>query len=199
MDAANRWMLELPTFENGFTFNDQVAQLLLTIVLIFVGLMLTYVGLRVVKTAVLMAIAGLCGWGGVILVNQLTSPGELLEMVFFVTIAFFGTCGCYFLSILWNWLLAKLGIHGSPERRLWAITPILGGAGLGLVVWLRVYRWVPLAVALAVFFMVTGYLLQRRSRHRRRAFHTYDEIYRMKQKEGADCAGSKSKGTEIPS
>lgn len=48
MDAANRWLLELPTFENGFTFNDQVAQLLLTIVLIFVGLMLTYVGLRVV-------------------------------------------------------------------------------------------------------------------------------------------------------
>ena len=198
MDAANRWLLELPTFENGFTFNDQVAQLLLTIVLIFVGLMLTYVGLRVVKTAVLMAIAGLCGWGGVILLHQLTSPDDLLEMVFFVTMAFFGTCGCYFLSILWNWSLAKLGIHGSPERRLWVITPILGGAGLGLVVWLRIYRWVPLAVVLAVFFMVTGYLLQRRSRHRRRAFHTYDEIYRMK-KEGAACAGSKSKGTEIPS
>lgn len=199
MDAANRWMLELPTFDNGFTFNSQVAQLLLTLTLIIAGLLLTYVGLRIVKTAFLIAAAALCGWGGVLLVNQLTAANKLLEMVFFVTMAFFGACGFYFLSILWNGLLERIGIHGSLERRLWPAAPVLGGAALGAVVWLRIYRWTPLAAALTVLFAVTGLLVQRRSRHRRRAFHTYEEIYRMKQKGGAACAGGEPERTEIPS
>lgn len=198
MDTTSRWILELPTFENGFTFNAQVTQLLLTIVLILAGLLLTYVGLRILKTAVLMAAAGLGGWAGVLLVNRLTHPGELLELVFFITIAFFVTCGFYFLSLLWNWLMVRLGIHSSPERWLWPAAPLLGGAGIGLVVWLRVYRWTPLVIVLAVAFAGTGLLFQRRSHHRRRAFHTYEEIYRMKKEENA-CAGSKSKGTEVPS
>lgn len=197
MDATGQWILELPTFENGFTFNMQVSQLLLTIVLILAGLLLTYVGLRVLKTAALMAAAGLSGWAGVLLVNQLTNPSELLEMVFFITIAFFGTCGFYFLSVLWNWFLFRLGIHSAPERWLWPVAPLLGGAGIGLVVWLRIYRWMPLALVLVVVFAGTGLLFQRRSRHRRRGFHTYEELYRMKKEESA-CAGSESKGTEVP-
>ena len=197
MDTTGRWILELPTFENGLTFNTQVAQLLLTVVLILAGLLLAYVGLRILKTAVLMAAAGLGGWAGVLLLNRITNPGGLLEMVFFITIAFFGTCGFYFLSVLWNWLMDRLGIHSSPERWLWPAAPLLGGAGIGLVVWMRIYRWMPLALVLAVLFAGTGFLVQRRSRHRRRAFHTYEEIYRMKKEETA-CAGSKSKGTEVP-
>lgn len=198
MDTTGRWILELPTFENGFPFNTETSQLLLTIALILSGLLLTYVGLRALKTTTLMAAAGLSGWAGVLLLNRITNPGGLLEMVFFITIAFFGTCGFYFLSVLWNWLMDRLGIHSSLERWLWPIAPILGGAGIGLVVWLRIYRWIPLASVLAVIFAGTGLLFQRRSRHRRRAFHTYEEIYRMKKEESA-CAGSKSKGTEIPS
>lgn len=197
MDTTNRWILELPTFENGLTFNAQVAQLLLTIVLILAGLLLTYVGLRILKTALLMAAAGLGGWAGVLLLNRLTNPNELLEMVFFITIAFFGTCGFYFLSLLWNWLMDRLGIHSSPVRWLWPAAPLLGGAGIGLVVWLRVYRWTPLALVLAVVFAGTGLLIQYRSLHRHRAFHTYEEIYRMKKGENA-CARSESKGTEVP-
>ena len=198
MDTTGRWILELPTFENGFPFNTETSQLLLTIALILSGLLLTYVGLRALKTTTLMAAAGLSGWAGVLLLNRITNPGGLLEMVFFITIAFFGTCGFYFLSVLWNWLMDRLGIHSSPARWLWPVAPILGGAGIGLVVWLRIYRWIPLASVLAVIFAGTGLLFQRRSRHRRRAFHTYEEIYRMKKEESA-CAGSKSKGTEIPS
>ena len=198
MDTTGRWILELPTFENGFPFNTETSQLLLTIALILAGLLLTYVGLRALKTAALIAAAGLGGWAGVLLVNQLTNPGGLLEMVFFITIAFFTTCGFYFLSILWNWLMDRLGIHSSPERWLWPIAPIVGGAGIGLLVWLRIYRWTPLAIVLAVVFAGTGLFFQRRSRHRRRAFHTYEELYRMKKEETA-CAGSESKGTEIPS
>lgn len=197
MDTTGQWILELPTFENGFTFNMQVSQLLLTIVLILAGLLLTYVGLRVLKTAALMAAAGLSGWAGVLLVNRLTNPSELLEMVFFITIAFFGACGFYFLSILWNWFLFRLGIHSAPERWLWPVAPLLGGAGIGLVVWLRIYRWMPLALVLVVVFAGTGLLFQRRSRRRRRGFHTYEELYRMKKEESA-CAGSESKGTEVP-
>ena len=197
MDATSRWIPELPPFENGLTFNTAASQLLLTIALILSGLLLTYVGLRVLKTAVLMAAAGLSGWAGVLLLNRITNPGGLLEMVFFITIAFFGTCGFYFLSVLWNWLMDRLGIHSSLERWLWPIAPILGGTGIGLVVWLRIYRWIPLASVLAVIFAGTGLLFQRRSRHRRRAFHTYEEIYRMKKEESA-CAGSKSKGSEVP-
>ena len=198
MDTTHRWILEMPPFENGFPFNTETSQLLLTITLILAGLLLTYIGLRVLKTAVLMAAAGLGGWLGVLLVNRLTNPGELLELVFFITIAFFTTCGFYFLSLLWNWLLFRLGIHSSPERWLWPVAPLLGGVGIGLVVWLRIYRWTPLAIVLAVVFAGTGLFFQRRSRHRRRAFHTYEELYRMK-KEGNACAGSESKGTEIPS
>lgn len=199
MDTANRWLLELPTFENGFTFNDQVAQLLLTLMLIAAGLALTFVGLRAVKTAVLMAVAVLCGWVGVVLVNRLTNPNELLEMIFFITIAFFGTCGFYFLSVLWNGLLDMLGIHVSLERWLWPVAAVAGGALLGGVVWLRVYRWAALAVVLAVLFAAAGILVQRRSRHRRRAFHTYEEIYHMKPKGGAADAGGEPERTEIPS
>ena len=198
MDTTHRWILEMPPFENGFPFNTETSQLLLTITLILAGLLLTYIGLRVLKTAVLMAAAGLGGWLGVLLVNRLTHPGELLELVFFITIAFFTTCGFYFLSVLWNWLMDRLGIHSSPERWLWPIAPIVGGAGIGLLVWLRIYRWIPLAIVLAVVFAATGLLVQRKRRHRRRAFHTYEELYRMK-KEGNACAGSESKGTEIPS
>lgn len=198
MDTTNRWILELPTFENGFTFNAAASQLLLTTSLILAGLLLTYVGLRVLKTAVLMAAAGLGGWAGVLLVNRLTHPSELLELVFFITIAFFTTCGFYFLSLLWNWLMDRLGIHSSPERWLWPAAPLLGGAGIGLVVWLRIYRWTPSALVLAVVFAGTGLLFQRRSRHRRQAFHTYEELYRMKKEETA-YAGSEPKGTEIPS
>ena len=197
MDATSRWIPELPPFENGLTFNTAASQLLLTIALILSGLLLTYVGLRVLKTAVLMAAAGLSGWAGVLLLNRITNPGGLLEMVFFITIAFFGTCGFYFLSVLWNWLMDRLGIHSSLERWLWPIAPILGGTGIGLVVWLRIYRWTPLAIVLAVVFAGTGLFFQCRSRHRRRAFHTYEELYRMKKEESA-CAGSKSKGTEVP-
>lgn len=197
MDAANRWIPEL--LENGFTFDAQVAGLLLTLSLIAAGLLLTYVGLRAVKTAMLLAAAALCGWGGVVLVNQLTAANALLEMVFFITMAFFGICGFYFLSVLWNGLWGSLGIHGCLERRLWPVAPVLGGAALGAVVWLRIYRWTPLAAVLAVVFAVTGLLVQRRSRHRRRACHTYEEIYHMKQKEGAACAGGAPKRTEIPS
>ena len=197
MDTTGRWILELPTFENGFPFNTETSQLLLTIALILSGLLLTYVGLRVLKTAVLMAAAGLSGWAGVLLLNRITNPGGLLEMVFFITIAFFGTCGFYFLGVLWNWLMDRLGIHSSPARWLWPVAPILGGAGIGLVVWLRIYRWIPLASVLAVIFAGTGLLFQRRSRHRRRGFHTYEELYRMKKEESA-CAGSESKGTEVP-
>ena len=197
MDTTGQWILELPTFENGFTFNMQVSQLLLTIVLILAGLLLTYVGLRVLKTAALMAAAGLSGWAGVLLVNRLTNPSELLEMVFFITIAFFGACGFYFLSVLWNWFLFRLGIHSAPERWLWPVAPLLGGTGIGLVVWLRIYRWMPLALVLVVVFAGTGLLFQRRNRHRRRGFHTYEELYRMKKEESA-CAGSESKGTEVP-
>lgn len=197
MDTTGRWILELPTFENGFPFNTETSQLLLTIALILSGLLLTYVGLRALKTTTLMAAAGLSGWAGVLLLNRITNPGGLLEMVFFITIAFFGTCGFYFLSVLWNWLMDRLGIHSSPERWLWPIAPILGGAGIGLVVWLRIYRWIPLASVLAVIFAGTGLLFRHRSRHRRRGFHTYEEIYRMKKEESA-CAGSKSKGTEVP-
>ena len=198
MDATCRWIPELPPLENGLTFNTAASQLLLTIALILAGLLLTYVGLRALKTAALMAAAGLGGWAGVLLVNQLTNPGGLLEMVFFITIAFFTTCGFYFLSILWNWILNKIGIHSSPERWLWPVAPIMGGAGVGLVVWLRVYRWIPLAIVLAVVFAATGLLVQSKRRHHRRAFHTYEELYRMK-KEETTCAGSESKGTEIPS
>lgn len=198
MDATSRWIPELPPFENGFPFNTETSQLLLTITLILAGLLLTYIGLRVLKTAVLMAAAGLGGWLGVLLVNRLTNPGELLELVFFITIAFFTTCGFYFLSVLWNWLMDRLGIHSSPERWLWPIAPIVGGAGIGLLVWLRIYRWMPLAIVLAVVFAATGLLVQSKRRHRRRAFHTYEELYRMKKEETA-CAGSKPKGTEISS
>lgn len=198
MDATSRWIPELPPFENGFPFNTETSQLLLTITLILAGLLLTYIGLRVLKTAVLMAAAGLGGWLGVLLVNRLTNPGELLELVFFITIAFFTTCGFYFLSVLWNWLMDRLGIHSSPERWLWPIAPIVGGVGIGLVVWLRIYRWIPLAIVLAVVFAATGLLVQSKRRHRRRAFHTYEELYRMK-KEETTYAGSESKGTEIPS
>lgn len=198
MDATSRWIPELPPFENGFPFNTETSQLLLTITLILAGLLLTYIGLRALKTAVLMAAAGLGGWLGVLLVNRLTNPGELLELVFFITIAFFVTCGFYFLSVLWNWLMDRLGIHSSPERWLWPVAPIAGGAGIGLLVWLRIYRWMPLAIVLAVVFAATGLLVQSKRRHRRRAFHTYEELYRMKKEETA-CAGSKPKGTEIPS
>lgn len=198
MDATSRWIPELPPFENGLTFNSAASQLLLTIALILAGLLLTYVGLRALKTAVLMAAAGLGGWAGVLLVNRLTNPGELLELVFFITIAFFVTCGFYFLSILWNWFLSKIGIHSSPERWLWPVAPIAGGAGIGLLVWLRIYRWIPLAIVLAVVFAATGLLVQSKRRHRRRAFHTYEELYRMKKEETA-CAGSKPKGTEVSS
>ena len=198
MDATSQWILKLPPFENGLTFNTAASQLLLTIALILSGLLLTYVGLRVLKTAVLMAAAGLGGWLGVLLVNRLTNPGELLELVFFITIAFFTTCGFYFLSVLWNWLMDRLGIHSSPERWLWPIAPIVGGAGIGLLVWLRIYRWMPLAIVLAVVFAATGLLVQSKRRHRRRAFHTYEELYRMKKEETA-CAGSKPKGTEVSS
>ena len=198
MDATSRWIPELPPFENGFPFNTETSQLLLTITLILAGLLLTYIGLRVLKTAVLMAAAGLGGWLGVLLVNRLTNPGELLELVFFITIAFFTTCGFYFLSVLWNWLMDRLGIHSSPERWLWPIAPIVGGAGIGLLVWLRIYRWMPLAIVLAVVFAATGLLVQSKRRHRRRAFHTYEELYRMKKEETA-CAGSKPKGTEVSS
>lgn len=198
MDATSRWIPELPPFENGFPFNTETSQLLLTITLILAGLLLTYIGLRVLKTAVLMAAAGLGGWLGVLLVNRLTNPGELLELVFFITIAFFTTCGLYFLSVLWNWLMDRLGIHSSPERWLWPIAPIVGGAGIGLLVWLRIYRWMPLAIVLAVVFAATGLLVQSKRRHRRRAFHTYEELYRMKKEETA-CAGSKPKGTEVSS
>ena len=198
MDATSRWIPELPPFENGLTFNTAASQLLLTIALILAGLLLTYIGLRALKTAALMAAAGLGGWAGVLLVNRLTNPGELLELVFFITIAFFVTCGFYFLSVLWNWLMDRLGIHSSPERWLWPIAPIVGGAGIGLLVWLRIYRWMPLAIVLAVVFAATGLLVQSKRRHRRRAFHTYEELYRMK-KEETTCAGSESKGTEIPS
>lgn len=198
MDTTHRWILEMPPFENGLTFNAAASQLLLTITLILAGLLLTYIGLRVLKAAVLMAAAGLGGWLGVLLVNRLTHPGELLELVFFITIAFFVTCGFYFLSVLWNWLMDRLGIHSSPERWLWPIAPILGGVGIGLVVWLRIYRWIPLAIVLAVVFAATGLLVQSKRRHRRRAFHTYEELYRMKREETA-CAGSKPKGTEVSS
>lgn len=198
MDTTHRWILEMPPFENGFPFNTETSQLLLTITLILAGLLLTYIGLRVLKTAVLMAAAGLGGWLGVLLVNRLTNPGELLELVFFITIAFFTTCGFYFLSVLWNWLMDRLGIHSSPERWLWPIAPIVGGVGIGLVVWLRIYRWIPLAIVLAVVFAATGLLVQRKRRHRRRAFHTYEELYRMKKEETA-CAGRKPKGTEVSS
>ena len=198
MDTTHRWILEMPPFENGFPFNTETSQLLLTITLILAGLLLTYIGLRVLKTAVLMAAAGLGGWLGVLLVNRLTNPGELLELVFFITIAFFVTCGFYFLSVLWNWLMDRLGIHSSPERWLWPIAPIVGGAGIGLLVWLRIYRWMPLAIVLAVVFATTGLLVQSKRRHRRQTFHTYEELYRMK-KEEPTCAGSESKGTEIPS
>lgn len=198
MDATSRWIPELPPFENGLTFNSAASQLLLTIALILAGLLLTYTGLRALKTAALMAAAGLGGWAGVLLVNRLTNPNGLLEMVFFITIAFFTTCGFYFLSLLWNCLLFRLGIHSSPERRLWPVAPLLGGVGIGLVVWLRIYRWTPLSIVLAVVFAATGLLVQRKRRHRRWAFHTYEELYRMK-KEETTCAGSESKGTEIPS
>lgn len=198
MDATSRWITELPPFENGLTFNSAASQLLLTIALILAGLLLTYVGLHALKTTTLMAAAGLGGWAGVLLVNQLTDPGGLLEMVFFITIAFFTTCGFYFLSILWDWILNKIGIHSSPERWLWPVAPLLGGVGIGLVVWLRIYRWIPLAIVLAVVFAGTGLFFQCRSRHRRQTFHTYEELYRMK-KEETTCAGSESKGTEIPS
>ena len=132
MDATCRWIPELPPFENGLTFNTAASQLLLTIALILTCLLLTYVGLRALKTAALMAATGLGGWAGVLLVNRLTNPGGLLEMVFFITIAFFTTCGFYFLSVLWNWLMDRLGIHSSPERWLWPIAPIVGGGGIGL-------------------------------------------------------------------
>lgn len=189
MDTANRWILEMSAFENGFTFDAQAAGVLLTLALIAAGLLLTYVGQRAVKAAMLLAAAALCGWAGVMLVNQLTAANALLEMVFFITMAFFGICGFYFLSVLWNGLWGSLGIHGCLERRLWPVSPVLGGAALGAVVWLRIYRWTPLAAVLAVVFAVTGLLVQGRSRHRRRAFHTYEEIYHRKQKEGAVCAG----------
>ena len=198
MDATCRWIPELPPFENGFPFNTGTSQLLLTIALILAGLLLTYVGLRALKTAALIAAAGLGGWAGVLLVNRLTNPNGLLEMVFFITIAFFTTCGFYFLSILWNWILNKIGIHSSPERRLWPVAPIVGGTGIGLVVWLRIYRWTPLSIVLAVVFAATGLLVQSKRRHRRQTFHTYEELYRMK-KEETTYAGSESKGTEIPS
>ena len=198
MDATSRWIPEPPPFENGLTFNSAASQLLLTIALILAGLLLTYIGLRALKTAALMAAAGLGGWAGVLLVNRLTNPNGLLEMVFFITIAFFTTCGFYFLSLLWNWLLFRLGIHSSPERWLWPVAPIVGGTGIGLVVWLRIYRWTPLAIVLAIVFSATGLLVQRKRRHRRQTFHTYEELYRMK-KEETTCAGSESKGTEIPS
>ena len=198
MDATSRWIPELPPFENGLTFNTAASQLLLTIALILAGLLLTYIGLRALKTAALMAAAGLGGWAGVLLVNRLTNPNGLLELVFFITIAFFTTCGFYFLSLLWNWLLFRLGIHSSPERWLWPVAPLLGGVGIGLVVWLRIYRWTPLAIVLAVVFAGTGLFFQRRSRHRRQTFHTYEELYCMK-KEETTYAGSESKGTEIPS
>lgn len=197
MDATSRWIPELPPFENGLIFNSAASQLLLTVALILAGLLLTYIGLRALKTAALMAAAGVGGWAGVLLVNRLTNPGGLLEMVFFITIAFFTTCGFYFLSLLWNWILNKIGIHSSPERWMWPVAPLLGGVGIGLVVWLRIYRWTPLAIVLAVVFAGTGLFFQRRS-HRRRAFHTYEELYRMK-KEETTYAGSESKGTEIPS
>ena len=145
-----------------------------------------------------MAAAGLGGWAGVLLVNRLTNPNGLLELVFFITIAFFTTCGFYFLSLLWNWILNKIGIHSSPERWLWPVAPIVGGTGIGLVVWLRIYRWTPLSIVLAVVFAGTGLFFQCRCRHRRQTFNTYEELYRMK-KEETTYAGSESKGTEIPS
>ena len=55
MDTTHRWILEMPPFENGLTFNAAASQLLLTITLILAGLLLTYIGLRVLKAAVLMA------------------------------------------------------------------------------------------------------------------------------------------------
>ena len=199
MDAANRWILELPSFENGLTFDPLAAQLLQTLMLIVAGLILTYVGLRAVKTVVLIGAAALGGWAGVILLHQLTDANELLDLIFFVTMAFFGACGFYFLSILWNGFLSLLGFHGSVERWLWPVAPLLGGAALGGTVFLRIYRWTPLAVGIGVFFALTGLLVQSRSKHRRRAFHTYEEIYRMKQKGGTAGAGSEPEGTEIPS
>ena len=170
-----------------------------TLMLIVAGLILTYVGLRAVKTVVLIGAAALGGWAGVILLHRLTDANELLDLIFFVTMAFFGACGFYFLSILWNGLLSLLGFHGSAERWLWPVAPLLGGAALGGTVFLRIYRWTPLAIGIGVFFALTGLLVQGRSTHRRRAFHTYEEIYRMKQKGGTDGAGSEPEGTEIPS
>ena len=55
MDTTHRWILEMPPFENGLTFNAAASQLLLTIALILAGLLLTYVGLRALKTAALIA------------------------------------------------------------------------------------------------------------------------------------------------
>lgn len=199
MDTANHWVLTLPSFENGFTFNPEVAQLLLTLILLAAGLALTYLGLRAVKTALLMAAAALCGWGGVLLVNYLTSANALLEMVFFITMAFFGVCGFYFLSVLWNGLLSALHIRVNLSRYLWPVSAVLGGGLLGGVIWLRIYRYLPAALALAMVFAGTGLWVQYRHSHRRRTFHTYEEIYRMNQKEGLPHAGCESKGTEIPS
>ena len=73
MATTHRWILEMSPFENGVTFNAAASQLLLTIALLLAGLLLTYVGLRVLKTTLLMAAAGLGGWASVLLVSRLNN------------------------------------------------------------------------------------------------------------------------------
>ncbi len=185
-----KWILKLPDFSNGLVFNEETVAFVLLILTLALSLWMTFKGYSVMKTLLLVLTALWLGFLGIKVCAFFTGEA-IFKLVFFVTFLFLGICLVFFLNMILNYLLRRLGVLIWCESHSYLLSAPLGAGLLCGGVWLKIFQHTPVCVLTFAILTAAGLLYQHRHRHEIVHAHTYDDIVRMKRPElpvgGACC------------
>ena len=166
-------------------FTTEILHFIFLIVGIIFGILLCFVGYKMFGLMI-MAVEGLAtGYVGLYAAVRMTDV-PVLQMFVTVMIMFVLVCGFYFGYMILSKSFGMLPNSTRAARHAHIITPLLGGALLGMECYFFIFRYLPAALAISAAFAILGILIQKNKTETKRTFHTYEDLIRRSPQERSE-------------